>query len=96
MGVVYIAKCYNVIKYKERARFARSLLAPVLVSKHIAYFTHINLAYIASSVHTLSSALAIAKLKCACLVNEQEKVVQAISLLLTRTSYIFCRLTERN
>ena len=35
------------IYYKERARFARSLLAPV--SKHIAYFTHINLAYMASS-----------------------------------------------
>ena len=35
------------IIYKERARFARSLLAPI--SKHIAYFTQINLiAYIAS------------------------------------------------
>ena len=38
-------KCDNIV-YKERARFARSLLAPV--SKHIAYFTHINLAYIYS------------------------------------------------
>ena len=34
--------------YKERAHFARSLLAPVC--KHIAYFIHINLPYIASSV----------------------------------------------
>ena len=34
--------------YKELAPFARSLLAPV--SKHMAYFTHTNLACIASSV----------------------------------------------
>ena len=40
---------YNIIYiYKERARFTRSLLAPIF--EHIAYFTHINLAYIASSV----------------------------------------------
>ena len=72
----------NYSLYKERAHFARSLLAPV--SKHIAYFTHIN---IASSVDTYQvHQLALAENVRACSVNEQEKVVQAINSLLKRTS----------
>ena len=62
---------------------ASSLRAPV--SKHIAYFTHIN---IASSVDTYQvHQLALAENARVCSVNEQEKVVQAINSLLKRTSW---------
>ena len=59
------ANNHNIIMYyKERARFARSLLAPV--SKHIAYFTHINfkLAYIASCVETKLFAPGSTRFRC--------------------------------
>ena len=72
-----IVVCINNNNNKERARFARSLLAPV--SKHIAYFTQpVALIHIKCTSYSW---------KCACSVNEQEKVVQAINSLLTRTSW---------